>query len=133
MTTPNTPGPSGYVLAWLVSVAVYAVIFAAGTSIADGTGIGTAAAVLVVYGGFIGIVSVPFALIGAGVGHAVCRRVREQWVHVAAAGVAGALPAALMVMIDPQRGVWLWWMIPVATAIGRWSVVPLVRAARAAS
>ena len=127
MARPNSPGPDGYLVAWLVSVVVYASVFAVGTSIADHTGIGTAAGVFVIYGGFIGMFSIPFALVGVGLVHLACGRVRGQWVHVVAAGGVGAFPAALMVAAAPQLDAWVWWMIPVSTAIGRWSVIPLVR------
>ncbi|HWU20188.1 MAG TPA: hypothetical protein VN088_01585 [Nocardioides sp.] len=137
----NTPDPRGYLAAWAVSAAVYAAIFAIGTSLRDGTGAGTALGVFVIYGYGIGAVSIPFALVGVGLVHLTCRRVRHQAVHVVAAGLAGAPPAGFMVAVDPQAGAWLWWLIPVATAIGRASVVPLVqrrrdadvRGARAAS
>lgn len=123
----NTPDPRGYVAAWAVSVVIYAGCFAVGTSLRDGTGTGTALGVFVIYGYAIGAASIPFALVGVGLVHLTCRRVRHQAVHVVAAGIAGVLPAVVMSAVDPQAGIWLWWMIPVAAAIGRASAVPLVR------
>jgi len=128
----NTPRPGGYVVAWAMSVVAYSAMFAVGTSFRDGSGAGTALAVLVIYGAGIAAASIPFALLGVALVHLVCRRVRFQVAHVLAAGIAGAVPAVVMVAIDQQAGTWLWWMIPAATAIGRWSVVPLVKRRREA-
>ena len=127
----NTPGPAGYLLAWAVSVVVFAALFAAGTSVGEGTGAGTALGVFVIYGYVIGSLSIPFAVVGVALVHLACVRVPAQWVHVLAAGAVGLLPAALFLLVDPSLARWLAVGVPIATAIGRWSVVPLVRRRRA--
>lgn len=119
---PNTPGPAGYLLAWWVSVVTLAVTLALGfpdsedTSFVAGFGL---------YLALTGAVSLPFAAIGVLLVHVTCGRFRQQWVHVAAAGVAGF-----------YAGVWLGpfvaLMVAASTALGRLVVVPLVWARRAA-
>lgn len=117
---PNTPGPAGYLLAWWVSL------------VAVGLGLTLAfpeearwwarfAIYLVATAG----ISLPLAAIGVLLVHVACGRFSQQWVHVAAAGVAGF-----------YAGVWLGpfvaLMVAASTALGRLVVVPLVWARRAA-
>lgn len=64
--------------------------------------------------------------------HLACRRVRQQWVHVLAAGIAGVLSGVafhLLVDIggsDILGSSLLPVVVGVATAVGRASVIPLV-------
>lgn len=123
----NTPGPGGYVIAWAVSVTVFAVLFVGVASIQDGLGLGSAIGAVFVYGAFIACFSTPFAAVGIPAVHLLCRRVRSQWVHVLTAGFVGLLPTVFFAGLLQGAGGRGWFLlVPLATAIGRWSVVPLV-------
>lgn len=102
----NTPGLGGYLAAWAVSIVVFAY-----------------------YASFF---SVPFAAVGIPLVHLACRKADAQWVHVLVAGAVGLLPMIVFGFAgDPTAlGAPL---VPVATAIGRWSVVPLVDRRRRAT
>ncbi|MCL2543904.1 MAG: hypothetical protein FWE71_15775 [Nocardioidaceae bacterium] len=122
----NTPDVGGYVIAWLVSVACFSAAVAIGGLI-DGGDVVTAIDVLVIYGEIILMFSLPFACVGIVLVHLLCRRIPAQSVHVAAAGLVGVMPALAFATLGWDGGFVAWLSgIPVATAIGRWSVVPLV-------
>jgi hypothetical protein len=62
--------------------------------------------------------------------HLACRRVTAQWVHVAAAGLAGAVAGVavqpLMAGVDGlERAPWLVLVLAVAAATGRLAAVPM--------
>ena len=119
---PHTPGVAGYALAVLVSVVV--VVVAIGvleggepTLAADlRTGLGLV--------GLVGALGLPFAVPGVLVVHLCCRRVPEQWVHVVAAGFAGLVAGLVLDVLAVWAEAPL--VLATATAVGRWSVVPLV-------
>lgn len=127
---PNTPGVAGYLLAALIAD----VLFAAGLYLpvlADETVTWQDAlfwAFLLAF--FVTLYSVPFAALGLLAVHVACVRVPAQWVHVLAAGAAGLLPMVVFSVMTQQWEVVPFAGVPVATALGRWAVVPLVRQRR---
>jgi hypothetical protein len=127
----NTPGVGGYVIAWAISVVGFAACFPV-AALLDSVGVGPGEAlawfgVVLVLAGF---VSVPLAVAGILAVHVACRRVRAQWVHVAAAGLAGVAAIELWGRASPDVQP-LAMMLGAATAFGRLAVVPLVWRRRA--
>jgi hypothetical protein len=132
MESPNTPDAGGYLLAWAVSIGVVVLAFALGSVVLGGDTPAQALGALFLWAFVTTVVSAPLAAVGIPLVHLACRNVRAQSVHVLAAGVAGALPVVVCSVIAGRPlgfadGLAL---VPVATAIGRWSVVPLVRRRR---
>ncbi|UUW90972.1 hypothetical protein [Pimelobacter simplex] len=127
---PNTPGPGGYVAAWAVSVLIVDLAMVLGASL-FGTSPGPLELVLMVWGlvPWVALFSLPIAVPGVLIVHLVCRCVGAQWVHVAAAGLAGLAPMGVWVLLtgeaEPVLG-----LLAVATALGRLAVVPMVRRRR---
>ncbi|XBB66436.1 hypothetical protein ABFU82_20335 [Nocardioides sp. WV_118_6] len=124
---PNTPGPGGYALAWLVSVLLVDAAVVLGTDL-GGPPAGLADAVIALWavgvsGAFF---SLPIAIPGVLMVHLACRAVPAQWVHVAAAGLVGLAPAVMLIVATgepPELGLAL---LAGSTALGRLVVVPLV-------
>lgn len=130
MSRPTTPGAGGYLLAVLVAIAVTVVLLAlTWTSLASP---GRFAAALVVLTVYVTVFAVPAALIGVPLVHLCCRRVEAQWVHVLVAGLAGVLTgvtfgAVAVRMAGGHDVASLALVLGSAAAIGRASVIPLVR------
>jgi len=122
--TTNTPGPAGYVAAWAVSVLVVTVALVSGLF---GPPPGPVEGVGMVFAlvPWVAFFSLPIAVPGVLVVHLACRCVRAQWVHVAAAGLAGLAPMGVGMLIDPGAEPVLG-LLAVATALGRLVVVPMV-------
>lgn len=143
MRARSTPGWEGYVVAVLVSDGLCALGLVAVASLTPGPGawgswldgVVDLLVALVLAAIYVGIVSVPFALVGVPLVHLLCRRARRQWVHVSVAGAAGLL--AGLAFAGVARGVdglaywpWMVLVVPVATAGGRAAVIPLCPSAR---
>ena len=126
----NTPGPGGYVLAWAVSVTVCAALFSVYSALDGAVGADGMFGVFLIYGFFIAIFSIPFTLVGVALVQLACGRVAAQSVHVLAAALAGLLPLAYFSWTSGWYAGGLFLIVPFATAVGRWSVVPLVRQRR---
>jgi hypothetical protein len=121
-------------LAWGVSVAVFDVLLSVDAAVAGGYSFVQWLAILAFYVQIVGWVSLPFALVGVALVHLTCRRIPSQAVHVAAAGLAGGLPWAVFRLPRRRDGLLCWLLgVPVATAVARWSVVPLVTRRRRAA
>jgi hypothetical protein len=122
----TTPGVGGYLVAWLVSVLVCGIWLFSPDPVTPGAAVG-AACLLAPF-------SAPFAGLGIVAVHVACRDVPAQWVHVLAAGLAGAATGAFWAVTLLFAQYQLIWVVGVATAAGRLAVVPLVwlrrRAAR---
>ncbi|HWU20187.1 MAG TPA: hypothetical protein VN088_01580 [Nocardioides sp.] len=129
----NTPGPGGYLIAWVVSVVSFGVLLALwGLAAGDGELLDLASgAYLVTFFAF--FYSIPFAAVGIPVVHLACRKVRAQWVHVVVAGLAGLSPMVTFMLLGGPWDVMGAPVVPVATMIGRWCVVPLVTRRRVAT
>jgi hypothetical protein len=124
----NTPGPAGYLLAWVASAAVVDLAFVGDTVVNGGGPVSEAIPALLFYGYVTMVFSAPFACVGIPLVHFTCRNVSAQWVHVVVAAAAGWTPVVTLSLIagqGPGFGDGLA-LLPIATAIGRWSVVPLV-------
>lgn len=127
---PNTPGPGGYALAWLASV----LIFGGGLVVASRPAWAELDAVLVVVLVATLIVSIPFAVVGVLVVHALCAPVEAQWFHVLVAGLVGSAAMVVTAVLsgDPAwLGIGPW--LAATTALARAAVVPLVHRRRAAT
>lgn len=127
---PSTPGPGGYVLAWLASV----LIFGGGVIVAGRPAWSDLGAALVVVLLATLVVSIPFAVVGMLVVHVLCAPVEAQWFHVLVAGLVGyaAMVVPALLSGDPDwfgLGPWL----AATTALARAAVVPLVHRRRAAA
>ncbi len=122
----NTPGLTGYLLAWLAADTLFAgIVTLSMLAEPDATLVDLVAWALLA-ASYVGVASIPFAVVGILLVHAACFRVRAQWVHVAAAGVAGLIPAVLFWSLLGEWPGWPYDGLPIATALGRWAVVPLV-------
>lgn len=122
----GSPGVGGYVLANFASVAALAVLLpSVDATMADFGDYLTGVAIVAVYAFFF---SIPLALIGIPIVHFCCLRVRNQAVHVLAAGVVGVAVITLPVLVlsGELEGAGLY--LGVATAIGRAAVIPLALA-----
>jgi hypothetical protein len=146
-TRVNAPGFGGYLLAYAASVLAYGVlmglqVLALGTDVL----LSVVYAILVI--GVGAVVGLPFALVLIPAVHLACRTVRNQAVHVAAAGFAGLSAGAAVwgftVVGMNSNGSFTasWEFVPsrwssgatlgailalgIATAIGRSAVIPLV-------
>jgi hypothetical protein len=86
----NTPGLGGYAVAWALSVlGVATVVVGSAEGSLDPRG-------LVMVAWVVAWLSTPFAVGGIAAVDIACRDVRAQWVHVAAAGLAGAVTGCLI-------------------------------------
>ena len=131
----GSPGLGGYVLAFLVSAGVMGLSvpmeatvghFVHGSWSLDDLFYATAVGVLTaIFALFYGL---PGALVGCLLVHLVCRRIPEQSIHVATAGLAGAAAGVVYdaVLFDEFWGM-LWILLGIAAAIGRAVVIPLAR------
>ena len=134
------PGPAEYAVAVATTLVLSAVGLDALQVLDTGSGAGRilqlapGAVVALVY---VVPVGLPLAVLGAGLVHLLCRRVRSQWVHVLAAGTAGLLAGLLVVrplaasvdgIVHPTV---LALVAAVSAALGRAAVVPLLPAAAA--
>lgn len=130
---PNTPGPAGYLVAWVISLVlpVWGLVdLALGfDDVPDpahppvrwAEGVGVA---LTVVG-----VSIPVALVTFAVVHALFHDVASQLMHVVGTAAVGTLVAGVPVMIVQDDGlVPVLWGVPIGLlgALGRACVVPLV-------
>jgi hypothetical protein len=126
----GSPGIGGYVLADLAAVATLAVLL----PLTGGFESGVAAYVSVVLlvGFFALFYSIPLALVGIPIVHFACLRVRNQAVHVLAAGVVGVAVADVASALGTgDAESWAGGLyLGVATAIGRAAVIPLALARR---
>lgn len=126
-----SPGPGGYVLAVLVSALALGPLIAVqllpGVVRGEETP-GSLLAGMALVAIFATVLSAPIAVPGVAVVHLVCRRVRDQRVHVLVAGLVGAA-AVLVWGALTGEGVdgWFSLSLGIATACGRAAVVPLAR------
>lgn len=114
----NTPGPRGYLTAWLVSASAFGVPTALSLSEPSGDLVGALARFLVLFVVTV-VVSVPVGAVGVLAVHLLCRSVEPQWMHVLAAGGVGYVAIC---WASPPMGV----VLGVCTALGRLAAVPLV-------
>lgn len=120
---PNTPGTCGYLQAWAVSVMAFSVELAVLWD--DDVGSLWDGFVFLVW--MVGLVSLPFGVVGILVVHFLCRAVEAQAVHVLAAGAAGwACLAVPFLVFGEPGGVLVGLAVSGPTALGRLVVVPLV-------
>ena len=126
----GSPGIGGYVLADLASVAALAVMLPLEDVTSGGLGGYLAGVVFVGLFGF--FYSIPLALVGIPIVHFSTLRVRNQAVHVLAAGLVGFLASVVSAVvfgglanIGDSWGFGL--LLGCATAIGRAAVIPLAR------
>lgn len=119
-TAVNTPGVGGYVVAWMTSVVVLALVLL--VSLEPGP-VPPQTVLWLLF--FLVPLSAPFACAGILLVHHVCRDEPRQSLHVLVAAAAGAMTGGLVTMV----GVELVVLVPVvaaATALGRAVVIPLV-------
>lgn len=116
----NTPGLGGYVLAWASSVVVLAVAL---LLMLEPEPVAPAVVVWILV--FLVPASGPFAVAGVLLVHHVCRDEHRQWLHVLAAGAAGAMAGGFVTLVNVGLVV-LIPAIAASTALGRAVVIPLV-------
>ncbi|HWJ12015.1 MAG TPA: hypothetical protein VNS46_21710 [Nocardioides sp.] len=116
----NTPGPLGYVLAWLTSVLSLGVMLVPPHPLQPEPLLASAATALALVP-----LSAPFAAAGILLVEHTCGGAPEQWRHVLAATAAGAMAGGLLTLVSVGLVV-LIPMIAASTALGRTVVIPLV-------
>jgi hypothetical protein len=124
----GSPGIGGYVLADVAAVAALAVLLpSVDATVAD---LGDYLAGVALVGFYAFFYSIPLALVGIPIVHFCCLRVRNQAVHVLAAGLVGTAMITLPVLVlsGELSGAGLY--LGAATAIGRAAVIPLALARR---
>ncbi len=130
-TRPNTPGLGGYLLAWLVSVVAFATAIVTIGALEQPVPLGERLPLVAGFTVWVGVVSLLLAPWAMPVVHYTCRHLDAQLLHVFTAGVAGAVVGVLFCLLVPGFILFAPYL-PLATALGRAAVVPLVWTRRAA-
>jgi hypothetical protein len=127
----TTPGPGEYLLAYLASVACFAICFAVVvTATTHPFDPAIAAAAVVVATMYTTMCSIPFALVGIPLVHLIGRRVESQGGQVVITGGVTVLVVGVGVGLltsSSDAGVWVGAGTALATMAGRAAVIPLVR------
>ncbi|MFL6023485.1 MAG: hypothetical protein ACJ72O_09125 [Marmoricola sp.] len=137
MNRPNTPGFAGYVVAVLVSFAVFGTLVGFFAMFAADSP-ANALAIIVVFAPMAaiaaGTLGLPVAVVGAVLVALCLRRVDQQVWHVLGAGVVGAVLTPVYVWLlfgaDGSPSALFAPGVGLAAALGRLAVVPLVSSRR---